>query len=64
MTLPTLRKVERGDPSVSLGAIAAVLWALGMQDRLGEILEQDSIGEELEARRMLKRVRLSAKDDF
>jgi transcriptional regulator with XRE-family HTH domain len=64
LTLPTLRKVERGDPTVSLGALMAVLWALGMQDRLGGLLERDPIGEELEERRMRQRVHLKAKDDF
>ena len=64
LTLPTLRKVERGDPTVSLGALMAVLWALGMQDRLGGLLERDPIGEELEERRMRQRVHHKAKDDF
>ena len=64
LTLPTLRKVERGDPTVSLGAFMAVLWALGMENRLGDLLEHDPIGEELEERQMRQRVRRTDKDDF
>jgi transcriptional regulator with XRE-family HTH domain len=64
LTLPTLRKVEQGDPTVSFGAVAAVLWALGMDDRLGELLERDHIGESLEERQMKLRVRGKAEDDF
>jgi transcriptional regulator with XRE-family HTH domain len=64
LTLPTLRKVERGDPSVSLGALMAVLWALGLEDRLGSLLERDPIGEALEERQMRQRVHRKAQDDF
>ena len=34
---PTLTKVERGDPAVSLGIYAAVLWVLGLLEPLGQV---------------------------
>ena len=34
---PTLLRVERGDPAVSLGVYATVLWVLGLGDRLGRL---------------------------
>jgi hypothetical protein len=43
---PTLLRVERGDPAVSLGIYATVLWVLGLGDRLGQIAasETDLVG--------------------
>ena len=34
---PTFIRVERGDPSVSIGSYATVLYVLGMADRLGDL---------------------------
>lgn len=45
-----MRKVERGDPTVSAGVLAAALWALGFDRRLAELLNVDPVGE-AEARR-------------
>lgn len=55
---PTLLRVERGDPSVSLGIYATVLWVLGLSDRLGSIAasESDLVGLGLEDERLPKRV--------
>jgi transcriptional regulator with XRE-family HTH domain len=64
VTLPTLRKVERGDPTVSLGAVMAVLWALGLEGRIGDMLDRDPIGEEMEERRLRRRVPACDADDF
>jgi len=57
----TLQKVERGDPSVSLGVYATVLFILGLGDRLAILAEPstDSLGLELEEQRLPKRVRRS-----
>lgn len=63
VSLPTLRKIERGDPTISLGAVMAALWALGLEDRLANLLEQDPIGEAMADRNLPERVR-SSKDDF
>jgi transcriptional regulator with XRE-family HTH domain len=38
VSIPTLRKAERGDPTVGLGVVAAALWHLGVVDRFMECL--------------------------
>lgn len=57
---PTLTKVERGDPTVSLGIYATVLFVLGFVDRLAELAaaETDAVGLALEEERLPQRVRL------
>jgi DNA-binding XRE family transcriptional regulator len=59
---PTLVKVEKGDPGVSLGIYATVLYVLGMVDRLGELAaaENDPVGLELEQEQLPERIHLSA----
>jgi transcriptional regulator with XRE-family HTH domain len=56
----TLTNVEKGDPGVSLGVYATVLFVLGFADRLGEIAaaETDAVGLALEEERLPERVRL------
>lgn len=55
----TLTKIERGDPGVAIGFYAAVLFVLGMSDRLGEIVDvtTDELGLALESERLPQRVR-------
>ena len=57
----TLHKVEQGDPGVSLGACATVLFCLGMADRLADVADasHDSVGLALEEERLPERIRLS-----
>ena len=57
----TLHKVEQGDPGVSLGACATVLFVLGMADRLGDLADarHDSVGLALEEEHLPERIRLS-----
>ena len=59
VTRTTLRKVERGDPTVSLGIYATVLYVLGLHDRLGALadLGTDITGLTLESDRLPQRVR-------
>src|SRR6266568_4813485 len=59
----TLNKVEKGDPGVSLGAYATVLFALGMAERLADVADprHDTVGLELEEERLPKRIRLSGR---
>jgi transcriptional regulator with XRE-family HTH domain len=54
----TLTKVERGDPAVSLGIYATVLFVLGMVERLGEVADvrADDLGLSLEEERLPQRV--------
>lgn len=57
---PTLTKVEKGDPAVSLGIYASVLFVLGMTSRLSELADanHDLVGRMLEEERLPERIRL------
>lgn len=59
----TLNKVEKGDPGVSLGTYATVLFVLGMVDRLADLADarNDAVGLELEEEHLPERIRLSRK---
>lgn len=59
----TLNKVEKGDPGVSLGIYATVLFVLGMSNRLAELADitNDTVGLELEAENLPQRIRRSGK---
>ena len=55
----TLAKIEKGDPSVSMGAYASALFVLGMSDHLTRVAEaaHDIVGRELEEEHLPKRIR-------
>lgn len=55
----TLNKIEKGDPGVSLGNYANVLFVLGMVERLSDLadVKTDTMGLELEEERLPQRVR-------
>lgn len=55
----TLNKVEKGDPGVSLGNYANVLFVLGLAERLGDLADvrTDTVGLELEEERLPQRIR-------
>jgi hypothetical protein len=55
----TLGKVENGDPGVSVGAYATVLFVLGMTERFAELADArfDRVGLSLEEERLPKRIR-------
>jgi hypothetical protein len=57
----TLHKAEKGDPGVSLGTYATVLFSLGMVDRLADVADprHDAIGLELDSENLPERIRLS-----
>lgn len=65
ISLPTLRRVERGDASVGIGTYATVLWVLGLSDRIAGLAapETDAIGLGLEEERLPQRIRLKRKVD-
>ena len=55
----TLHKVETGDPGVSIGVYATVLFVLGMLGRLAEIADpaHDAVGMHLEEENLPQRIR-------
>jgi DNA-binding XRE family transcriptional regulator len=57
----TLNKVEKGDPGVSIGNYTAVLFALGMVERMADVADprHDAIGLDLEEEHLPERIRLS-----
>jgi len=61
ITRPTLAKVEKGDPGVSLGIYATVLFILGLTPRLADLADvrTDDVGLQLEEDRLPKRIRRS-----
>lgn len=44
----TLHRLERGDPSVSLGVLVRVLGVLGLVDDLGAVARDDVLGRQLQ----------------
>jgi transcriptional regulator with XRE-family HTH domain len=56
----TLSKVEKGDPGVSAGTYATVLFTLGMAERLADVADprHDAVGRELEEEHLPQRIRL------
>lgn len=54
----TLTKVEQGDPAVSLGIYAAVLFSLGLIDRLATLADPglDAMGLQLEQEQLPQRI--------
>ena len=62
----TLNKIENGDPGVSLGNYANVLFVLGMSERLGDLVDvkTDTVGLGLEEERMPQRIRKPRQNKF
>jgi DNA-binding XRE family transcriptional regulator len=63
ITRTTLRKVERGNPGVSLGIYATVMFVLGFAPRLAELADArtDEVGLQLEEERLPQRIRARGK---
>jgi len=57
----TLQKVEKGDPGVSLGVYATVLFILGLSERIADLADvgRDNVGLQLDEARLPQRVRSS-----
>lgn len=60
----TLSKIEKGDEGVSIGAYAKVLFILGMNQRLIELVDPkfDVLGLGLEAESLPKRIHIPRKE--
>lgn len=56
----TVGKIERGDPTASMGAYASMLFVLGMTDRLEDVADaaHDLAGRRLEEENLPRRVRI------
>ena len=54
---PTISRIEKGDTSVSIGIIAAVLQALNLLERLAEVADpaQDEVGQSITRAELPKR---------
>lgn len=61
ISLNTLAKIEKGDPGVSIGNVAAVLWALGLGALFSDLIsaQNDTTGLILEEERLPTRIRQS-----
>jgi len=55
----TIGKIEKGDPTASMGGYAAVLFVLGMDKQLSDLVDgaHDFIGRRLEDEKLPQRVR-------
>lgn len=52
VSVPTLRRMEAGDPSVGISVYVTAIWLSGMLDRLNELVapEHDRIALQMEIR--------------
>ena len=59
VTPKTLHRLEKGEPGVTIGIYATVLFCLGMIDRLSDIadVKHDAVGLELDGERLPQRIR-------
>lgn len=59
----TIGKIEKGDPTTSMGSYGAVLFVLGMEKRLTDLVDSmhDLVGRRLEDEKLPQRVRLPQK---
>ncbi|NEW97163.1 helix-turn-helix domain-containing protein [Rhodopseudomonas sp. BR0G17] len=59
VTVPTIRRLEAGDPGMSLATLAMVLVVLGEGNRLGNLLDTstDDIGLLIENEKLPQRIR-------
>jgi hypothetical protein len=57
VSLPTLRRLERGDSGVSLGAYLTAMWIFGLLDQISDAASPgaDRLAAALEAARLPKR---------
>lgn len=56
----TIGKIEKGDPTTSMGGYASVLFILGMEGRLNDLVDSahDLVGRRLDDEKLPQRVRI------
>lgn len=61
----TMGKIEKGDPTTSMGSYAAVLFVLGMTERLSDLVDaiHDLTGRQLDEERLPQRVRITHREN-
>ena len=64
ISVVTLRSIENGLPSVSMGNYMAVLFSLGQQDDMAAVCANDRLGRDLQDIGMPERVRVSSRRGF
>lgn len=66
VSLPTLRKLEHGDPGVSLGVFATAAWVLGLLPAVREAMmpENDKAAAAFETARLPKRAQRPTETDL
>ncbi len=59
----TISKIEKGDHTTSIGGYASVLFVLGMEKRLGDLVDgmHDLVGRQLEDENLPQRIRIPNK---
>lgn len=57
ISLPTLRKIEVGDGSVSMQCVMTALWIMGLSEKIPQSLEHDSVREFYELQQYRKKTR-------
>jgi len=60
----TLNRMEKGEPGVSMGHYATVLFVLGLADGIAELADasKDAVGRALDEERLPQRIRRRGKD--
>jgi transcriptional regulator with XRE-family HTH domain len=48
VSVPTIAKLENGDPSTSLATVLRILTALGLADDIDSLAAEDTLGRELQ----------------
>ena len=56
----TLVKLEKGDPGVSMGTYATMLFVMGMTERVADLADarSDTVGRQLEEEHLPQRIRM------
>ena len=57
----TIRKIQKGDSTVSIGHYVAVLGVLGMVDDFAKVASDDELGRKLQDIKLISRSKLSKK---